>query len=122
PSTKALIDTVPTVTPVTTPRFDTVATDWSELDHVTVRPVSGFPAASVARAVAAVVSPAAIMLLPSTPLKFAIAGAPTLSLAVPATPSTVAVLFAVPFDTPVTAAERDPVAVDGVAAEHVAAT
>src|SRR5690242_11712681 len=121
PSTTALIETVPTARPVTTPRFDTVAIDWLELDHVTVRPVSGLPAASVATAFAWVVSPAIIMLLPSTTLKFAIVAPPTFSSAAPVTPSTVAVIFAMPVDRPVTTPDGDTVATAGFALDQVTA-
>src|SRR5216117_3219059 len=43
----AVIDAVPTVTPVTSPLPPTVASNGALLDHVTVRPVRTLPLASL---------------------------------------------------------------------------
>src|SRR5207253_8509760 len=51
PSLVAVIVAVPGVTPETSPLLLTAATDVLELDHVTVRPESGFPLASLGVAV-----------------------------------------------------------------------
>src|SRR5438552_18843029 len=58
PSLVALIVTEPGVTPVTRPLVLTAATAVLELDHVTVRPESGFPPASLGVAVSCTVWPA----------------------------------------------------------------
>ena len=55
PSLVAVIVADPGVTPETSPLLVTVATDVVELDHVTVRPESGFPPASFGVAVSGTV-------------------------------------------------------------------
>src|SRR2546421_12981589 len=58
PSLVALIVMEPGVTPETRPLLLTVATAVLELDHVTVRPESGFPPASLGVPVSCTVWPA----------------------------------------------------------------
>src|SRR6184192_2207479 len=58
PSLVAVIVADPGVTPETSPLLLTVATAVLELDHVTVRPESGFPPASLGEAVSCTVWPA----------------------------------------------------------------
>ena len=52
PSLVAVIVALPAATACTEPVLDTVATDVFELDHVMLRPVSTFPAASFVTALA----------------------------------------------------------------------
>jgi len=119
PSTLPVIDTVPAPTAVTTPRFETVAMLVFELLHVTVRPVSTLPDASVATAVACAVLPTGIVDLSSTTLRLAIVDPPTVSVAEPETPSTVAVILVVPVSTAAIRPSEETVATDGLALAHV---
>src|SRR5207302_1079800 len=57
PSLVAVIVTAPAATPVTSPLADTVAIAGFELVHVSARPVSTFPAASLGVALSCVVPP-----------------------------------------------------------------
>src|SRR2546422_460449 len=60
PSLVAVIVADPTPTPLSRPLGDTVATALLLVSHVTVRPVSTFPLASLATAVSCCVEPSAI--------------------------------------------------------------
>ena len=57
PSAAAVIDALPTATPVTKPLAETAATDLLELDHVTVPPLTAFPSASWKEAASCSVRP-----------------------------------------------------------------
>jgi hypothetical protein len=57
PSAVAVIDALPTATPVTKPLVETAATGLLELDHVTVPPVTAFPSASWKEAASCSVRP-----------------------------------------------------------------
>jgi hypothetical protein len=103
PSHVAVMVTVPTATPVTTPDAgSTVAIAGSLLVHVTVRPLSAFPCASRGTAVAWVVPPTAMVALPIDTLTLATGTGVTVTAAVPLTPSLVAVIVTEPGATPVT--------------------
>ena len=109
PSLDAVMVAVPTATPVTTP-FATVAIELLFDDHATVRPVSTLPSESLSVAVIVVVCPTTT-LAPGGPTVTELTGAgDTVMVAVPVLPSLVAVIVAVPAETPVTTPELETVA------------
>ncbi len=111
----------PAVTPVTSPVDETVAMAALLVVHVTVRPVSTFPAASVVVAVNCTVAPTFTVAVPGltdTDVTGA-AVAVTVIAAVPLCPSLVAVIVAVPAVTPVTSPVPDTVATPGALLAHV---
>jgi len=121
PSLVAVIVTgPPAVTPVTSPVDETVATAALLVVHVTVRPVSTFPAASCVVAVSCTVAPTATAAGVGVTVTDATgAGAVTVIAAVPLCPSLVAVIVAVPAVTPVTSPVPDTVATPGALLAHV---
>ena len=102
PSTVAVMVAVPAVTAVTSPEALTVATLGAALLHVTARPVSAFPALSLALADSCAVCPT--YKLPTTGVIVTVATgtSATVTVAVVLLPSTVAVIVAVPAATAVT--------------------
>src|SRR6266550_3494908 len=92
PSLVAVIVAEPGVTPETSPEVLTVATDVLLLNHVTTRPDSALPFASLSVAVSCTVCPCWIDAV----------GGLTVTDAVPLLPSLVAVIVAEPATTPVT--------------------
>lgn len=106
PSLVAVMDVVPALTDVTSPEAFTVATPVFEDAHVITRPVSVMPLASRVTALACVVAPATSEFAPSVTLTVATGaggGAVTVSATDPVLPSLVAMMFAVPTPTAVTA-------------------
>src|SRR5207248_368280 len=103
PSLVAVIVAVPGVTPDTSPLLLTVATDVLELDHVTVRPESGFPPASLGVPVSCTVWPACTDAEGGVTSTVATGTVVTVIDEVPLFPSLVAVIVAEPG---VTRAER----------------
>src|SRR5256885_3969965 len=101
PSLVAVIVALPTVTPVTRPVDDTVATPPSLVAQVTVRPLSGFPLASRSTAVSCTVPPMATPGAPGLTVTVATGATVTVTSAVPLFPSLVAVIVAAPGATPV---------------------
>src|SRR2546426_1131944 len=102
PSLVAVIVAVPATVPVTSPLALTVATEVLLLAHVTVRPDSGFPVASLGVATSCTVCPTWIAAVAGLTLTEATATLETVMLAVPLCPSLVAVIVADPIVTPVT--------------------
>src|SRR5437870_9487813 len=98
PSLVAVIVAVPGVTPDTSPLLLTAATAVLELDHVTVRPESGFPPASFGVAVSCTVWPACTDAEGGVTSTVATGTFVTLIDEVPLFPSLVAVIVAVPGD------------------------
>src|SRR5207244_149672 len=102
PSLVAVIVTDPTATPVTRPLADTVASAAFELVHVTARPVSTFPTASLGVALSCVVAPTNTVAVAGLTVTDATGTVDTETAAVPLCPSLVAVIVAAPTTTPVT--------------------
>ena len=103
PSTVAVIVAVPALTPVTRPVVAlTVATPGVSDDHVAVRPVRTLLDASFATNVICVVAPAMIVADPALTVTDATGTGLTVISSEPVTPSTVAVIVAVPALTAVT--------------------
>src|SRR6059058_1958114 len=100
PSLVAVIVAVPGVTPDTSPLLLTVATAVLELDHVTVRPESGFPPASLGVPVSCTVWPACTDAEGGVTSTVATGTFVTVTDEVPLFPSLVAVIVAVPGVTP----------------------
>src|SRR6059058_824591 len=100
PSLVALIVMEPGVTPLTRPLVLTVATAVLELDHVTVRPESGFPPASLGVPVSCTVWPACTEAEGGVTSTDATGTGVTVIAEVPLFPSLVAVIVAVPGVTP----------------------
>src|SRR5438552_6627287 len=100
PSLVAVIVAVPGVTPDTSPLLLTVATDVLELDHVTIRPESGFPPASLGVPVSCTVWPACTDAEGGVTSTVATGTFVTVIDEVPLLPSLVAVIVAVPGVTP----------------------
>lgn len=122
PSLVAVIAAVPEPTAVTTPLALTVATFVFDEDHVTVRPVSVAPPASLVTADACVVAPIATVDAASETVTVATgAGGGTVTVigAVPLTPSLVAVIVALPAATPVTVPVDETVAMLVLELAHV---
>src|SRR5438046_1063551 len=102
PSLVAEIVAVPGVTPDTSPLLLTVATAVLELDHVTVRPESGFPPASLGVPVSCTVWPACTDAEGGVTSTVATWTFVTVTDEVPLFPSLVAVIVADPGVTPET--------------------
>src|SRR5207302_10820364 len=96
PSLVAVIVAQPGVSPEPRPLLLTVATAGLELDHVTVRPESGFPPASLGVAVSCTVWPACTDAEGGVTSTVATGTFVTLIDEVPLFPSLVAVIVAVP--------------------------
>src|SRR5205823_1194426 len=94
PSLVAVIVAVPGVTPDTSPLLLTVATVVLELDHVTVRPESGFPPASLGVPVSCTVWPACTEAVAGVTSTDATGTGVTVIVEVPLLPSLVAVIVA----------------------------
>ncbi len=101
PSTVAVMVAVPTSAACTRPFPSTPATGESLEAHVTVRPVSGLPPASRGVAVSCTVAPDASVVAGGVTSTLATDTAVTVTLAVPSTPSTVAVTVTGPGATAV---------------------
>src|SRR5436309_1509186 len=102
PSLVAVIIADPAATPVTSPAADTVAIAVFELVHATPRPVSTFPAASFGVALSCVVAPTKTFAVAGLTVTEATGTLDTVTAAVPACPSLVAVIVTAPTATPVT--------------------
>src|SRR5439155_924875 len=102
PSLVAVIVADPAATPVTSPAADTVAIAVFELVHATPRPVSTFPAASFGVALSCVVAPTKTFAVAGLTVTEATGTLDTVTAAVPACPSLVAVIVTAPTATPVT--------------------
>src|SRR5947208_6172224 len=102
PSLVVVIVAVPGVTPGTRPLLLTAATAVLELDHVTVRPESGFPPASLGVAVSCTVWPACTEAEGGVTSTDATGTFVTVTDEVPLLPSLVAVIVAEPGVTPET--------------------
>jgi hypothetical protein len=105
PSLVAVITALPAATAVTEPELVTVATPVLLLANVIVRPLNVFPLASFSVTTAWVACPTVRLPLLSATVTAATGageGAVTVSVAVPETPSLVAVITAVPAPTDVT--------------------
>src|SRR5437660_5106896 len=100
PSLVALIVMEPGVTPLTRPLVLTVATAVLELDHVTVRPESGFPPASLGVPVSCTVWPAFTDAGGGVTSTAATGTLVVVTAELPLFPSLVAVIVAVPGVTP----------------------
>ena len=110
-----MIATVPAETAVTRPVDATVAIPGDELDHVTVRPVSGLPRLSFGTAVAWVVcliESVVVGAVTTTDAGGSTGAGVTLSASVPLLPSLVAVMTADPEATAVTWPDAETVATD----------
>jgi hypothetical protein len=105
-----VIVTVPSFAPVTTPAAETLATALLLDAHVTTRPVSTFPPASVVVAASVTVCPAMTVDAGGATLTAATGGGVTVTLATAVLPSLVAVTVAVPDATAVTTPDDDTVA------------
>src|SRR5438445_13362573 len=119
PSLVALIVMEPGVTPLTRPLVLTVATAVLELDHVTVRPESGFPPASLGVAVSCTVWPACTEAEGGVTSTDATGTGVTVIAEVPLFPSLVAVIVAEPGVTPETRTPVDRGATDVLELDQV---
>src|SRR5882724_4031792 len=102
PSLVAVIVADPAATPVTSPLLLTVAADVLLLCHVTVRPTSGLPFASLGVAVSWTLLPADTVADAGVTATEATGMCTTVTADVPLCPSLVAVIVADPASTPVT--------------------
>src|SRR5207237_6485037 len=109
----------PMVTPETSPRLLTVATAVVELDHVTGRPESGFPPASLGVPVSCTVWPACTDAEGGVTSTVATGTFVTVIDEVPLFPSLVAVIVAEPGVTPETRPLLLTVATAGFERDHV---
>src|SRR5439155_20123421 len=98
------------MTPDTRPRADPVASAAFELVHVTARPVSTFPTASLWVAVSCVVAPTNTVAVAGLTVTDATGTLDTVTAAVPLCPSLAAVIVTDPTATPVTRPLADTVA------------
>jgi hypothetical protein len=98
----ANITAVPTRIPVTRPLLVTVAMLGALLDHVTVRPASGWPLAENACAVSEMVRPTTIVGCEGDTVTDATGTGVTVTSAVPVFPPLEPVIVALPGATPVT--------------------
>src|SRR5256886_93027 len=119
PSLVAVIVADPGVTPETRPLLLTAATDVLELDHVTVRPESGFPPASLGVAVSCTVWPACTEAEGGVTSTDATGTVVTVTDEVPLFPSLVAVIVADPGGTPETSPLLLTVATAVLEVDHV---
>jgi hypothetical protein len=107
PSLVAVIVVPPGATAVTTPAVDTVATALFAELQLTPRPGSTFPSASFIVAVNVVVWPTTTTAVAGVTVTVATGAISTLTVAVPVTPSLVAVIVTLPGVTPVTVPVAD---------------
>jgi len=121
PSLVAVIVAVPATLPVTSPLALTVATEVLPLAHVTVRPDSGFPFASLGVATSCTVCPTCIAAVAGLTLTEATGTLETVMLALPLCPSLVAVIVAEPIVTPVTSPLVVTVATEVLLLDHATA-
>src|SRR5207248_1425680 len=119
PSLVALIVMEPGVTPLTRPLVLTVATDVLELDHVTVRPESGFPPASLGVPVSCTVWPACTEAVAGVTSTDATGTGVTVIVEVPLFRSLVALIVVEPGVTPLTRPLLLTVATDVLELDHV---
>src|SRR5436853_1114458 len=119
PSLVALIVMEPGVTPLTRPLLLAVAAAVLELDHVTVRPESGFPPASLGVPVSWTVWPACTEAVAGVTSTDATGSGVTVIAEVPLFPSLVAVIVAEPGVTPETRPLLLTVATDVLGLDHV---
>src|SRR5436309_280396 len=119
PSLVAVIVAEPGVTPDTSPLLLTVAAAVLELDHVTVRPESGVPPASLGVPVSCTVWPACTDAEGGVTSTDATGTGVTVIAEVPLFPSLVAVIVAVPGVTPDTSPLLLTVATDVLELDHV---
>jgi len=110
PSLVAVIVVAPMATPVTSPVASTVATASFADDHVTVRPTSGFPAASSGCAWRCTVTPTWIAALGGLTVTDATLGGITVMVEKPEFPLTLAAIRTTPTAMPVTTPALDTVA------------
>src|SRR5437667_3882300 len=120
PSLVAVIVADPATLPVTSPLALTVATEVLLLAHVTVRPDSGLPFASLGVATSCTVCPTCIAAVAGLTLTEATGTLETVMLAVPLCPSLVAVIVADPIVTPVTSPLPSPLATEVLLLVHLA--
>ena len=102
PSLVAVIIADPAATPVTSPAADTVAIAVFELVQLITRPLSTLPAASLVTALSCVVAPTTTVAVAGFTTTEATGTVDTVTAAVPACPSLVAVIVTAPTATPVT--------------------
>jgi hypothetical protein len=102
---------VPAATPLTTPFADTVATVGSALAQVNDAPAMGFPPASRAVAPNVTLWPDMTVAVDGDTVTLDAEGGLTVMLAVPPTPSMVAVITALPAPTAVTVPVDETVAI-----------
>src|SRR5205807_1236233 len=119
PSDVAVMVAEPAVTPLTSPLPFTRATAVLLLDHVTTRPLSGFPLASFGVAVSCTVAPCCTLAGDGLTVTEATGTAVTVMLEVPLLPSDVAVMVAEPAVTPLTSPLPSTVATDVLLLDHV---
>jgi hypothetical protein len=117
PSTVAVMMAVPGPTAVTTPDAETVATELTDEVQVTVRPVRTLPCASRGVAVACVDWPTVSDGELSVTETLATGACVTVIVAVAVRPSLVAVICALPGETPVTTPLAETVAMPGAEVE-----
>src|SRR6266513_2797104 len=98
----AVIVAAPAATPVTTPLELTVATATSLVAQLTTRPLSAFPAESLGVALSGTELPTATLAVAGLTLTVATGTTTTVTAALPLFPPLVAVIVAVPAETPVT--------------------
>src|SRR5438132_4685965 len=110
PSLVAVMVAVPPATAVTSPPVDTSATPQVPDAQATARPVSTLPAASLSVAVSCTVCPTAMFAAAGLTLTDATGTRLTVTAALPAFPSLVAVIVADPAAAPVTSPLADTVA------------
>jgi hypothetical protein len=115
----AVIVAVPSATEVTSPEDDTVAIDELDVAHATVGPGIVLPPASFTVATKDAVSPMDVKLKLVGASSMLAASLATLTVAVANCEPTVAVIVAVPPDTPVTSPAGDTVATDELDVAHV---
>jgi len=119
PSDVAVIVAAPPATPLTSPLPLTVATPGLLLAQVTVRPLSGFPFASLGVTVSCTVWPAGTDADAGLTVTDATGTLVTVSAAVPLFPSLVAVSVAAPTATPVACPAPFTVATAGLLLDQV---
>src|SRR6266566_1412673 len=103
PSLVAVTFAVPAATAVTSPLASTVATPAASVDHVMTRPVRTLPSASWSVAVICCVAPTPTVAAAGLTLTDATGAGFTVMAALPPFPSLVAVIFAAPGATDITA-------------------
>src|SRR5438876_780812 len=96
PSLVAVMVAEPAAVAVRSPLLLTVATPGVSLDHVTTRPLSGLPLASLGVAVSCAVAPACRLAVAGLTVSDATGTVVTVTAAVPLLPSLVAVIVATP--------------------------